>query len=263
MKFRRRLLLKTMLAALVATGFFCKAQGSLRNELIMYWSMDSLDGEYVPDQVGTNHLQAHNITITNLVEGKFGKALSLDGTSQFLSLTSDRSSDLPVYKRQEFTIAMWVRGAPNQVNRILVAEGSRKSIYPLFLLGTHRDGRNGQMNLFIRSTGVMLNNIPTEGTVFNNEWTHVAWVNLGSSAKVYINGKENTEYRYERPSLPLDYFSVGALYRDPPVYFFRGEIDELAVWQRLLKPEEIKALMLHGIDGENRSTLTGTEAGGR
>ena len=222
--------------------------------------MDSLQGEVVPDFAGTNHLKTHNITVSNLVEGKFGKAISFNGTSQFLSLSREASRTLPIYARQEFTIAMWVRGAPNQVNRMLVAEGTRENIYPLFLLGTHRDGKNGQLNVFVRETGVILNNIPTEGIVFNNLWTHVAWVNLGSSAKVYINGKENTEYRYERPNLPLDYFSVGALYRDPPVYFFKGEIDELAVWERMLKPREIEELMLYGIDGKGATGLTGTEA---
>ncbi len=223
-----------------------RMEASLRNDLLMYWSMDSVEDGLVRDTVGTNHLKAHNITITNLVPGKFGNAISLDGGSQFLSLQKQSSRDLPIYARQEFTIAMWVRGEPRQNNRMLFAEGSSHNKLPLFLLGTHREGTSGQLNVFVRETGEILNNLPTEGIVFNNRWTHIAWVNLGNSAKVFVNGEQNTEYRYERPNLALDYLSIGALYRDPPAYFFKGEIDEVMIWERMLKPKEIKEVMRDG-----------------
>lgn len=240
------LLFKTLLLAILWAGG-ARVEGALRDEVLMYWSMDTLENNLIPDVAGTNHLKTHNITSSHLVPGKFGKAISFDGNSQFLSLEKAVSRALPVYARQEFTVAMWVRGAPNQENRIVFAEGARNDKYPLFLLGTHREGKSGQLNVMVRETGVILNNIPTEGIAFKNDWTHIAWVNLGNSAKVYINGEQNTEYRYDRPILSLDYLSIGALYRDPPMYFFRGEIDEVVIWERMLKPKELKELMTNSL----------------
>ncbi|MFN7140161.1 MAG: LamG domain-containing protein, partial [Limisphaerales bacterium] len=196
------------------------------------------------------HLTLHNLDTSHLVPGKFGQALSFNGVSQFLSLTNQGQKHLPVYSLGEFTIAMWVRGEERQDNRIVFAEGSLTDKTPLFLFGTHREAKGGQLNVFVRNRGAILNNIPTDGVAFNNQWRHITWVNSGNIGKVYINGELNTEYRYERPTLPLNYLSIGALFREPPAYFFKGEMDEIAIWERSLTTREIKELVTSGIKTE-------------
>jgi hypothetical protein len=247
----KTLILRRYFLGICVLTFVCSpvpgVQASLQNDLLMYWPLDVVDGDKSPDSVGTNDLTLHNITSTNLVPGKFGNALWLDGKSQFLSLLHEAHPRLPIYSKNEFTIAMWVKGAAKQENRMIFAEGSRRDNLPLFLLGTHREGKNGQLNVMVRDQGAILNNIPTDGIAFNDEWRHVAWVNSGNIARVYINGEMDTEFRYERPRLHLNYLSIGALHRNPPVYFFEGGIDEIALWQRTLSKKEIQQLMTNGL----------------
>ncbi len=248
--FLRKSLLCVFLTACLS-GSAPLAVAGLIDDLAMYWPLDVIENGQTPDLAGTNHLTLNNITSTNFVPGKFGNAFSFNGYSQFLSLNYNTHPKLPIYSKGEFTIALWVRGAEKQDNRILFAEGSREDKLPLFLFGTHREAKNGQLNVMVRDQGMILNNIPTDGTAFNNEWRHIAWVNSGNTGKVYINGEMNTEYRYERPQLKLNYLSIGALLREPPLYFFKGEVDEVAIWERSLTKKEILEAMNKGIPPPN------------
>jgi hypothetical protein len=233
------------IAAAVAWLFVLPASAELKDGLVSYWPFETSTSEYTPDIVNRNDLYFYDMSRSNHVRGKFGLAFAFDGKSQFLALNYSTNKTLPIHLYPEYTVTMWVRARPHQNNRIVFAEGSTTDRVPLFLLGTHRDGLSSSLNVLIRkTTNSLVDNIPSQMPAFNNEWQHIAWVDNDGSAKLYINGvPDPIQYDYQRTAMRLNNLSIGGLLRNPPMYFFHGEIDEVAIWKRTLTESEIRQLL--------------------
>jgi hypothetical protein len=57
------------------------ASAELRDGLVSYWPLEVLTTEVTPDIVSGNDLFLYKIDQSNLVNGRFGNALSFDGKS--------------------------------------------------------------------------------------------------------------------------------------------------------------------------------------
>lgn len=234
----------TTLVVVAVFGFVIAASADLKEGLVSYWPFETATTEYTPDIISRNDLYFYDMGRSNQVPGRFGQAFSFDGKSQFLALNYSTNETLPIHKYPAYTVAMWVKGPPRQANKILFAEGSTVDRLPLFILGTERNGETAFANVMIRrSQTALIDNIPSGTVVFDNTWQHIAWVDDDGSARLYINGvADSATYNYQRSAPRLNNLSIGALLRNPPVYFFKGEIDEVAVWNRVLGHSEILQL---------------------
>lgn len=239
---------KTRFLAVIMLGLLATALPSaaeLQDGLISYWPFETMSERETPDLVSGNHLFLYNVASSNLVSGRHGKAASFDGTSGFVAINYARSQTLAVHSCSNHTVAFWVKGPPNQSNKIVFAEGLTTDIKPLFVLGTHRNGEGAGINVLVRDrVETTVDNLSSEAVVFDDRWHHVAWVNENGTACLYIDGfLDVTSFIYVHRKIPLNYLSVGALLRDPPKYFFRGLIDEVAIWRRALNQNEVRQLM--------------------
>lgn len=228
---------------LVATATV--AQANLLDGLVSYWPLETVDVDKTPDLVSGNHLFLHNLDETNFVPGRRGKALSLDGASQFASHNYTSNPKLPIQASDNFTVAFWVKGAPNQANKIIFAEGQTADSKPLFLLGTQRMGQGASLNVFLRDkSDEIIPNVPSEMVVFDQAWHHIAWVDEGGVARLYVDGLlDVTSFIYEKQKINLNYIAIGALLRTPPAYYFKGEVDEVTLWRRALEQKEVQQVM--------------------
>src|SRR5688572_16391483 len=93
-----------------------KASAELAEGLVSYWPFEDVTAESTPDVVSGNDLFLFKMDHKNLVTGRFGNAFSFDGQSQFLSLNYQQSSKLPIYAEKSYSVALWVKGPPNQAN---------------------------------------------------------------------------------------------------------------------------------------------------
>jgi len=87
--------------------------------------------------------------------------------------------------------------------------------------------------------------ITQDGTVFINEWYHVAIVNEGSSMKLYINGQFIESKNHAHTSLNFCNnagFVLGSWWQNDPKYF-SGKMDNLRIYTRVLNSKEINYLM--------------------
>lgn len=232
-----------LILCLIAGIFTARAE--LHEGLVAYWPFDTVNVDTTPDLVSGQHLYLYNLTETNLVAGRYNQALSFDGVSQFAALNYSQHPKLPVSQAPAFTITLWVKGSPGQKNRMLFSEGQTTDRLPLFLMGTHLPGESASVNVMIRDAAKpTLDNLTGEATVFDGKWHHVAWVDENGSAKLYIDGMlDVTPYHYERKRARLNYLAIGALLREPPMYYFQGVIDEVAIWNRALSQSEIPQIM--------------------
>ena len=221
------------------------------------------DGD-VLDAVGPND-GAHIGGAPTFVEGfdgVAGGAIHFSGRD-YVNLGTQQI--LPVYNRPSYTIAMWVRGLP-QNDRRIYSEGSSTNNRPLLTLGTANTGANGKLDVFIRTTGgTPVSHRLSNATVFDNEWHHVAWVDEDGSARVFVDGVRDTQnFSYDKQAMPLDISSIGAVLRSSACCQFTGDIDDFAVWDRALSAEEVSILATGGSPGAGNpyaaNTATDVEA---
>jgi hypothetical protein len=177
------------------------------------------------------------------VDGKFGMALELDGTDDFVQISHSKS--LCVDK--EVTVMAWIY--PKRLNNKdvlggqwqgIIAKGDTpwdKRSYSFYTVYTEA---SKVLQLHFSTAGV---NTTSTGTVPLNEWVHVAVVVEGGQHKYYING-ESAGVDGSGIILPgqLDTADVvvGKTHEGRELL---GRIDEVRIWNRALTKSEIKAEM--------------------
>ena len=178
-------------------------------------------------------------------EGKFGQALDLNGTSQYLDLST---TGIVNPATMQYTTCMWIKNT----STALPVTGS---FYEEVALA-QKDGPNdaaGRVCLFYRLEGTnsMFNNFlsananySTPASFKRNEWMHVAVVcdPITRGISYYINGvRDTTCYAKAAFESCTGGFRIGAhkAYKN----YWKGQIDELYFFQGMLSETEINKVM--------------------
>lgn len=236
-------------SSVASLQFATFASPSITNGLIAYWPLNSVLGGKTPDVVSSYDMNLNNMTETNVVPGRFGNAFLFNNASQtLLSRVNNPGEDLPIYSHPDFTVSMWVNG-PVQPDRRIFSEGSSLQNNTLFNLGTHNGGTDGTLDIYIRSDtgGLNLDHIHSTGIAYDDTWHHIAYVqrDVGGGemrALAYIDGNQDPVVIAPIRPLTATATAIGGILRSGPSAWFTGMIDEVAVWNRALSPEEIQIL---------------------
>ena len=204
--------------------------------LVSWWPFDTFlnaSGTIsTPDLYSGNDLTLKAIGSTNLVTGKFGNALALDGLQQY----GLRTGGFPIYLATNYTVSLWVKGSAGQTNKQVFAEGGAGGNF--FLLGTENSNPYGGL-LNIKVNPGMSDRKSTR-VVFDGSWHHVVWVDGNGKARLFVDkALDETDYAYPRVNPFLETTAIGALVRAYAANFFAGAVDDLAVWDRVLTYSEI------------------------
>jgi hypothetical protein len=249
-------------AGQTGVGFYAGAGGSTLPPPVGAWSLDGT----VEDQSGNDN---HGVFVGGApvyvagFDGSPASALDLDGAAQYLDV--NLSDGLPVYNSPAYTVAMWVRGTPQNDKRVF-SEGSSTETNPLFTIGTDNTGATGAVDIFVRtSTTTVVNHLKSQRIAFDGTWHHIAWVDVDGNAALYVDGVlDGTNFDYAKPDLPLNVTSIGAVLRASACCLFDGSIDEAAVWDVALSPADIADLAsgLPPVGGNPYSGLIATDIEG-
>ncbi|MBE2209120.1 MAG: hypothetical protein IAE84_16125, partial [Saprospiraceae bacterium] len=177
-----------------------------------------------------------NDMIQNLATGNLcgadhvpGKALSLDGSGDFAQANTPLNLN-----SNTVTMTAWVKrnGAQVDFSGLVYARGGTTSA------GLSITSSNQLRYTWDDASGSY--NFNTGFTIPDNVWTHIALVITSASAKVYMNGiaaTRNATHNAEAFDTPL---KIGY---DQGSRYFKGEIDEVTVWNVSLTQEQIRELM--------------------
>ena len=207
------------------------------NDLVGLWHFDETSGITAADSsVNGNHGTLVNMDIPNCwVNGQssgFGKALSFDGSNDYVKVVNPTNLDVTT----DYTLELWINANdfantyPTLLNRkVQSATGSYYWIWIKsgYIVLTYTDGT--------------VNRSAVWGTSFSTEtWYHIALTKSGSSFTMYKNGESlGTKVLTCVDTVGGDLF-IGT-YQGSTVahYNFHGIIDEVRIWNVALLPDQL------------------------
>jgi hypothetical protein len=204
--------------------------------LVAAYGFEELSGSVVNDVSGNgNHGQMTNAVRS--ASGRYGRALSFNGTNSIVSVTDTPSLDLTT----GMTLSAWVRpGATTGWRTVVLKERASSLSYALY---SHSGGS--------QPAGFIANPVDTDaagGSAPLNTWTHLALTYDGTILVLYVNGVEVD--RTGPPGAILT--SAGALSiggNNVWGEWFNGLIDEVRIYNRALNPAEIQTDMNTPVGG--------------
>ncbi len=217
-----------LIAALVAP--FAYATDTSDESLVLYFSFDELDGDKVIDhsQYGNDGTIAG---APELVAGKFGNALKLNGQSDWVEVPH---ADILTVD-ENVTVMAWInaerhKGPNDQRWQGILAKGNGPRSYSFYT-----EFPSECLHLSAGGSGSVCT-----GKVALNEWQHVAAHVEDGTHRYWLNGEAVGEFDGRNP-LPgtADQADVLVGKTHEGNREFLGLIDEVRIWNRALNEEEI------------------------
>jgi len=213
--------------------------------------VDPLYPKWTPDSSGYGHT-AYLYPIGSeptLVPGKFGNALTFDGTNDYVRV--DRTE---ILEPSQFSVEAWVKAA---------SMGSYK-----YVVAKYFDGSKGSYAFYGFSTGIYfyiggswgyrLSALATG--VWDGNWHHVVGTYDGTRIRIYKDGGQvgtgvaETRGATYNPAGPLN---IGH-YDHRDMFRFPGSIDEVRIWDQALTADQVKASYELGLATQiNQQDLNG------
>ncbi|MGH7754109.1 MAG: LamG-like jellyroll fold domain-containing protein, partial [Gemmatimonadales bacterium] len=186
--------LTTVLIPLAGFGLF----SPLPADLVSHWT---LDGDLLDSGPAGNHgtmLGAPSPTFVDGFDGAPGGAVSFDGVDDLIQVA--HTSGLPISAQPAFTVAMWVKGAPQRDKRVFSESTTTNA--PLFNLGTDSAAApTAKVDIFIRNDAntAIVNHKKSDRNGFDGQWRHLAWVDDNGKAVLYLDGiRDAVDFTYPR-----------------------------------------------------------------
>ncbi|MCA0131917.1 choice-of-anchor D domain-containing protein [Winogradskyella alexanderae] len=153
----------------------------------------------------------------------------------------------------EFTISAWIkRDAADTGTASIVSkrDAAFTEGYDLRILNDNRIEiiwKNGSDQSLISNTAVP-----------DDEWHEVAVIYDGTTVKLYIDGVEDNSANRTPPVATDENFYIAAAGKNTPTQYFRGNIDEVRVWDTALSVDELHFIMNQEIS-DNAGQVMGNE----
>ena len=206
-------------------------------ELLGQWLFDDGNGKKVKDSSGQDN---HGETIgkASWVNGKFGKALELDGASGGVKIS-------PGLELKNFTAVLWVNSGKDWgKTRTELWCGSQTYGDAVLIRGDERADWKPSEAMLHWTDGAAWHAIGS-GKLKSKTWYHLSATFDGKTLGFYKNGKLVGEENSKIAGGAKDTF-IGC--HPNPTNYFQGIIDEVAVFDDALSPEEIQKIVSRGLE---------------
>jgi len=219
------------------------AQGT--KDLLAYWTFDQAVGAWVADTMGeaTGSLKG-NMEWLDGADARFGKALRFDGSdgidSGYVALPLGGALANPDTNAISFSV--WLRSDEDIPTmsvsyRSVFNSSSGQDYYIMYY-----DKGAGQLRFKVSNTeggaarpGIDASEIP------KGAWYHVAAVYDGATAAIYLNGVRKSHFSLTG-NVPNGQVSAIGCKGNSASQYWKGDMDDLAIWKRALTGPEIARL---------------------
>jgi hypothetical protein len=208
---------------------------SLKNGLVLY-----LPFEGNANDLSTN---ANNGTVNgqvSFVTGKIGKAAALNGTDQGETSIQVKNSD-KLSLKAPFTLSAWANSTVVEIPSFypVITKGKEKEDYTMWLT---KGGTDILLNW--QTENEIWQHLENEDNVkINaNQWIYMTVTYDGSKVNSYINGVLNKSSDFNKPIDKSGEDLYIGLSLPGGIENFKGMIDEVRIYDRVLSDSEINAL---------------------
>jgi Concanavalin A-like lectin/glucanases superfamily/Domain of unknown function (DUF1929)/IPT/TIG domain/Bacterial Ig domain len=247
----------------LATGVGVTVSNTVPSGLVAAYSFSEGSGTTVSDGSG-NNITGTIVGASWTTSGKYGSALSFNGTSNYIDLGNPAALQLT----GSMTLEAWVNAAanpPDDGQIIAKSDGIGWELKTSPDTGPHTFG------LGLSGTSSSKTQRYTTTVRALNTWYHIAGVYDATAVTMstYVNGVlDNGTLRGTIPTSQFNRALNVNIGRRTSGFYFNGIIDEVRVYNRALSQAEIQVDMNTPIQGSNAPTLssvsptTGPVAGG-
>lgn len=200
----------------------------LSNGLIAYFPFNGSTNDESPNKLNVTNDGA---TLTKDRNGIDNKAYSFDGEKSSIKVDLDINHE----KFKELTISAWVKSSDKFQKRMAVVSNDDGDFDRT--LGIDERGESESWSVFGGNCEVVSGDIITP-----NQWTFLAvkYSQNNQSIDFFVNNKKISKTGCEVGNSEHNFFNIG---RNPSFpEFFKGDIDEVRIYNRSLSDEEIKSL---------------------
>lgn len=224
----------TTLLLLVAATTCLQPLAAAGAEPIAHWTLDEPAGEVAHDSsAGGRHGEAHGTTV---VYGILDRARRFDGQDDFLALGD--MGEFPAV-----TIAFWVQAADlatvDDWQGLVTSDAWETGVL-------HIPIRDGMIDVYLHLGDNRRGHVSSP-RLKQDVWYHVAVVadTIRRTLRLYVNGSEQdlADLPQPPPAIKLLRQVIGREFDGrQPARYFRGEIDDVRIYDSALGAEDIRAL---------------------
>ncbi|MDQ8196133.1 exo-alpha-sialidase [Coraliomargarita sp. SDUM461004] len=180
------------------------------------------------------------------IEGQWGRALHLDGATNFLALESHRSA--VISSMDDFSISFLFRPRDKKGYQIIMAQASREESERLWWIGY--SAGHGRLDFLVREDDNQL-----QSQVFSNrvveagKWALAVAICSDGQLSLSVTPMENLNPAAVIPAVPIVKprqarapLTIGGRGLEPNIGMFQGDLDEIAFWEHGLTVPEIDGL---------------------
>jgi hypothetical protein len=209
-------------------------------DITSYWKLDETGGATYLDSFDGLHGAASAAAPTPAAGGIVAGAQYFNGSGNYITVPDDPSLDWAA--DQGFTIELWANSTESTGNNQVMIGRDQAGGYPHWWLGVNNGGAPSWNMLDTTKSGVA-----TSGTasIRNGEWHHLVAVRDESlnENRLYVDGDlvGASVFDYTAGFDAATTLGIGYMaYNGTPGYFYRGMLDEIALYGRALTLAEIR-----------------------
>lgn len=207
---------------------------------VAIWLFDEGKGDVAKDSTGNGN-DGTLMSDPAWVDGKYGKALNLDGAKSWVKI-----SETDVFALQDFTITFFVNPGPQDENIVTLIDYDHTPAN--WVVQTENGMGSKKWYMGYRGNDATWQ-VDAAGYVEFTEgiWQHIAFVKAGNEVLTYkdgvlVNTRKNANPKVEYTKKPLNLGAWQGTSR-----FFNGILDEVMICNGALSANDVKGIATEGI----------------
>ncbi|MFA6260367.1 MAG: LamG domain-containing protein, partial [Bacteroidia bacterium] len=245
----------TLITAVCLIFIQARAQ-QIQTGLIGYWQLDSNFNDL--SGLGNNGTSVGSPVIGPDVNGTANRALTFNGTSQYIKVGDILDSVFAKSPKATFSISFWAKTnqlSATQGDNVIIAKSGAGSSGPYQWYMLHENNGN-IVALIAYSTTASTNfyEVKSQSTVNTNQWFHAVLtydgnqLNNADRIKIYVNKQAGVFSRSAGAGgtttiNTTQEITIGGTYLSGnPVNGYEGTIDEIRIYNRVLNMADIDSL---------------------